>query len=59
MMTQLSKLLNISHEDVFNINKEKDFLVDQRMTRNMAMGKEDEEMTKKQKKQEQQGLMKK
>jgi len=35
MMAVLSKLLNISHEDVFTINKDKGFLVDQRMTRKM------------------------
>ena len=41
------------------MNIDKGFFVDQRMTRKMAIGKEDEKLTKKeQKKSEQQELMK-
>ena len=42
MMALRSKLFNFSHEDAFTINKDKGFLVDQRMIRKMAMGKEDD-----------------
>ena len=41
------KALKFSHEDALTINKDKGLLVDQRMTRKMAMEKEDEQMAKK------------
>ena len=50
MMTQLSKLLNIAHEDAFTINKNKGFLVDLEDDKKDALGKEDEEMAKKEEK---------
>ena len=46
------------HEDAFTTNTDKGLLVDQSMTREMARGKEDKEMAKKEQKSEQQELMK-
>lgn len=50
---EISKLFGISHKDALSmvkIDEDKDFLIDQRAERKMAMGREDKMLTNKEKK---------